>query len=58
MTFLCKKLYQHRFEKEGLAEEIQNYYKTSPAVYPSNANGNWQTHYMFIGEIIDVDDKR
>lgn len=58
LTFLCKKLYQHRFEKEDLAEEIRNYYKGSPAAFPPDESGEWQTHYMFVGEIIDVEDKR
>lgn len=58
LTFLCKKLYQHRFEKEDLAEEIHNYYKGSPAAFPPDESGEWQTHYMFVGEIIDVEDKR
>jgi len=57
LTFLCKKLYQHEFVKENLADEIHDYYKASPAVYPPDANGEWQTHYMFVGEIIDVDEK-
>lgn len=58
LTFLCKKLYQHEFVKEYLAEEIHEYYKASPKVYPPDANGDWQTHYMFVGEIINVEDKR
>lgn len=58
LTFLCKKLYQHEFVKEDLAEEIHDYYKANPAVYPRDENGDWQTHYMFVGEIIDVEDKR
>ncbi len=58
LTFLCKKLYQHEFVKEDLAESIHEYYKANPAVYPPDANGEWQTHYMFVGEIIEVEDKR
>ena len=58
LTFLCKKLYQHEFAKEDLAEEIRSYYKASPAVYPPDENGDWQTHYMFVGEIVGVEDKR
>jgi len=58
LTFLCKKLYQHEFAKEDLAEEVHEYYKASSKVYPPDTNGDWQTHYMFVGEIIDVDDKR
>lgn len=58
LTFLCKKLYQHSFSKSDLIEEIQEYYQTSPKVYPPDENGDWQTHYMFIGEVIKVVDKR
>ena len=58
LTFLCKKLYQHEFEKADLDKEIQEYYQASPKVYPHDANGDWQTHFMFVGEIIEVDDKR
>ncbi len=58
LTFLCRKLYQHEFVKEDLAEEICSYYKASPASFPPDENGDWQTHYMFVGEIIDVEDKR
>ncbi len=47
LTFVCKKLYQAPFEREGLAEEInQGIYK------------NWQPHWMFVGEILEVEDKR
>ena len=58
LTFLCRKLYQHPFEKEDLAEEIRAYYQAHPAVYPPDADGEWQTHAMFVGEIIEVEDKR
>jgi len=58
LTFLCKKLYQHEFVKDDLLPEIQNYYKANPAAFPLDENGDWQTHYMFIGEIIKTIDKR
>lgn len=58
LTFLCKKLYHHPFVKEHLAGEIHDYYKAHPNIYPPDANGDWQTHSMFIGEIIEVEDKR
>ena len=58
LVFLCKKLYQHEFVKEDLAEEIHDYYRASPAVYPPDKNGDWQTHWMFIGEIVAVEDRR
>ena len=58
LTFVCEKLYQHRFEKEDLAKEIHEYYKANPKVYPPDANGEWQTHDMFVGRITDVCDRR
>lgn len=59
LTFLCKKLYQHEFDKKDLAQEICDYYKDGPRkVYPLDENGDWQTHIMFVGQIIDEVDKR
>jgi flavin reductase (DIM6/NTAB) family NADH-FMN oxidoreductase RutF len=52
LTFLCKKLYQHQFSKEDLAPEIQDFYASKPEVFPA-ANGDWQPHLVFVGEIID-----
>ena len=57
LTFLCKKIYQHQIAKEELAKEIQDYYASSPTKFP-DGKGGWQPHYVFIGEIIDVIDKR
>ena len=54
MTFVCKKLYQHQFSKGDLAPEIAAYYQANPKVYPTDENGDWQTHYVFIGEIMDL----
>ena len=47
LTFVCRKLYQAPFEREGLADEINQ------GIY-----ANWQPHWMFIGEIIDTEDRR
>lgn len=58
LTFLCKKLYQHPFAKEDLDESIAEYYRANPRAFPPDENGDWQTHYMFVGEIIGVEDKR
>lgn len=58
LTFLCRKIYEDQFEKDGLAPEIKEYYAASPKIYPSNDKSGWQPHYMFIGEVLDVDDKR
>ena len=47
LTFVCRKLYQGEFQREGLADEI------SSGIY-----GNWHPHWMFVGEILEVEDKR
>ena len=57
LTFLCKKLYQHQFSREDIAPEIQEYYASKPSVYPGS-DGGWQPHIVFVGEIVDVQDKR
>ena len=47
LTFLCRKLYQGPFEREGLADVIgQGIYK------------NWQPHWMFVVEILETEDRR
>ena len=46
LTFVCRKLYQGEFEREGLADKINN------GIYK-----DWHPHYMFVGEIIDVIEK-
>ncbi len=52
-TFLCRKLYQHLFCKEDLDREIQAYYRANPAVYPPDENGDWQPHWVFVGEVLE-----
>ena len=47
LTFLCRKLYQGPFQREGLAPEI------SEGIY-----AHWQPHWMFVGEILEAEDKR
>lgn len=54
LTFLCRKVYQHPFDKEGISEDVQEYYKANPKVYPPDETGEWQPHWMFVGEIIDI----
>ncbi len=54
MTFLCRKMYQGMFEKEGLSEDIQEYYKNNPKAYPVDENDDWNPHWMFVGEILEV----
>lgn len=56
MTITCKKVYQGQFQKEGLDQEIQNYYQKNPKVYPVDEKGEWQPHFEFIGEIINIYD--
>ncbi|MBR0474595.1 MAG: flavin reductase [Erysipelotrichaceae bacterium] len=46
LTFVCRKLYQGEFHREGLADKINN------GIYK-----DWHPHYMFVGEIIDVIEK-
>jgi flavin reductase (DIM6/NTAB) family NADH-FMN oxidoreductase RutF len=58
LTFFCRKIYQHPFAKESLATDIQEYYQTNTRSFPADEHGEWQSHWMFIGEIIKVDDKR
>lgn len=47
LTFVCRKLYQAPFERETLADEINN------GIY-----ANWEPHWMFVGEVIAVEDKQ
>ncbi len=58
LTFLCRKIYQNQFSKEGLADDIKEYYAANPKLYPSDSADGWQPHYMFIGEILEVEDKQ
>ncbi len=58
LTFLCRKIYQHPFAKEDLAPEIGDYYRNNPKSFPVDENGDWQPHWMFVGEILEVEDRR
>lgn len=53
-TFLCRKLYQHQFSAEDLAPEIKTYYRSHPEVYPPDENGEWQPHWVFVGEVVET----
>lgn len=53
-TFLCRKLYEGRFEKEGLASDIRDLYISQPRAFPPDADGDWQPHWIFVGEVIEV----
>lgn len=57
LTFLCKKLYQHQFAREDLAPEVRDYYAANPDYY-TDFHGGWQPHMVFLGKIIDVQDRR
>ena len=54
LTFLCRKVYQAPFAKEGVADDVREYYQAHPDVYPPEKNGEWRPHWMFIGEVIDA----
>ncbi len=58
LAFLCKKVYQHPFSKEGIAQDVQEYYKANPRPYPVDEKGDWHPHWVFVGDILDVVDKR
>lgn len=47
LTFVCKKLYQAPFERKNMAEAIDKGFY-----------GDWEPHWMFVGEIVEVEDKR
>lgn len=59
LTFLCKKIYFHQMSKDGLAEEIKEYYAADPKSYPNvtpdGTDDNWEPHYAIIGEIVDAE---
>ncbi|MBR0204531.1 MAG: flavin reductase [Synergistaceae bacterium] len=48
LTFICRKLYWEQFNFEHLVPEVQEFY----------TKHKHPTHYEFIGEVIDVIDKR
>ena len=58
LTFLCRKVYQHQLAKEDIAPDVQEYYAANTRVYPVDENGEWHSHYIFIGEIVEAKDNR
>lgn len=54
LTFLCRKVYQHQFEQEALPPDVQEYYRSKPQAFPVDENGDWQAHWMFVGEVLDI----
>ena len=57
LTFYCRKIYQNRMAKEGIVKEYQEMYEANPKLYPPDENGEWQPHWVFIGEILEVLEK-
>lgn len=53
ITFLCKKLYFNQINKDNLNEEIKMYYASKPGSF-YNSKGEWEPHFVFIGEVIDT----
>ena len=47
LTFVCRKLYQGEFRREGLADSVNH------GIYK-----DWHPHWMFVGEIVATEDKR
>ena len=45
LCFLCRKLYEGPFEREGLADEINQ------GLY-----AGWEPHWMFVGEILEAEE--
>lgn len=58
LTFVCRKIYQHQMTKEDIAPDVQEYYRNDPKAYPVDENGEWHPHWIFVGEIKDVIDRR
>ncbi|MBO6054613.1 MAG: flavin reductase, partial [Oscillospiraceae bacterium] len=54
LSFLCRKVYAFPFAKEGIAGDVQAYYRDNPGAYPVDENGDWQPHWIFIGEVLEA----
>ncbi len=54
MTLLCKKIYGYPFAKAGLSQEVKDYYVSRPGAFPLDENGDWNPHWMFVGDIVDI----
>lgn len=60
-TFLCHKIYMNLMNRDGLSQEIRDYYAASPKSYQNvthDGSEEWEPHYAIIGEIIDVKEER
>lgn len=58
LVFVCRKIYQHQLAKEDIAPDVQAYYAANPGVYPVDEAGEWHPHWLFMGEITEVIDRR
>lgn len=58
LTFVCRKIYAHQFAREDIAQDIQEHYKANPKAFPVDEKGEWQPHFVFVGEITEVKDER
>lgn len=58
LSFLCRKLYAHPFDRDALPEELRAYYRDHPKAFPPDENGDWQPHWAFIGEVEQILDRR
>jgi len=58
LTFECHKIYAHQLDKESLDENVREYYKNRVVSFPVDENGDWQPHWVYMGEIVSVTDKR
>ena len=43
---------------EDLVPAVQEYYQANPKVYPPDEDGQWQPHWVFVGEVLQVLDRR
>ena len=57
LIFICRKLYQHQFIKEDLPDDVKEYYSANSKVF-TDESGEWQPHIVYIGEVLDVIDKK
>ncbi len=53
-TFVCRKILQQPIDKANLAEDIKEYYAANPEAYPE-VDGEWQPHWIFMGEILGTE---
>ncbi len=54
-TFVCRKILQQPIDKENLSEDIREYYAANPNAYPAVEDGEYQPHWIFMGEILGTE---